>query len=168
MLRTVSGNGSGFFNNFIQRSMPHRQVAEIQLQALINDPEESMPAYARRASDHLSTTDELSIEQVSKLLNTQPFIIERLMHALSASTEGENITSLKKNDVRKLTQVLNGTMNVRALLFFMMLDENGDHYVSADELSNFYERYLKDIRSFDSDRLSEIVPVLLQKFCLHT
>jgi hypothetical protein len=57
-------------------------------------------------------------------------------------------------------------MDVRALLFFMMLDEDHDQYVTNTELSEFYEEYFKGIKTFDSNRVTEVIQVLLQKFHL--
>lgn len=104
----------------------------------------------------------MSIEEASKLLNTQPFILERLIHAIYHSNKRE----INKNEIQKLTRVLNGTIDVRALLFFMMLDEDNDQYVSDNELSGFYEKYLKGLKTFDNNRLTEVIPVLLNKFHL--
>lgn len=150
----------------MQRTLSHRQRAEIQLQSLLDEPEESLPAFARRASDHLAS-DHLSLTEVSKLLNTQPFIIERLVHALYASADDdEAITMIGKGDVRRLTRILNSTMDVRALLFFMMLDEDGDRYITGNELAFFYEKYFQGLKAFDNERLQEVIHVLLQKFRL--
>ena len=66
-----------FFRFRIPRTVSIRQRAEIQLEGLLNEPELSLPVSIRRASDHLAD-ERISIEQASKLLNTQPFIIERL------------------------------------------------------------------------------------------
>jgi hypothetical protein len=91
--------------------MTHRQRAEIQLQSLLNEPEESLPTFVRRASDHLDS-EKLSIEEVSKLLNTQPFIIERLVYALYSSTDDDDdIKTISKIEVEKLTRILNSTMD---------------------------------------------------------
>jgi hypothetical protein len=150
----------------MQRTMTHRQRAEIQLQSLLNEPEESLPTFARRASDHLGS-EKLSIEVVSKLLNTQPFIIERLVYALYSSTDNdEEIKTLSNLQVQKLTRILNSTMDVRALLFFMMLDENNDRYITNHELKFFYEKHFEDLKTFDKNRLQEVLQVLLQKFHL--
>ncbi|CAF1196565.1 unnamed protein product [Adineta ricciae] len=165
-LRTPSGSNGGFFNNLIQRTISNRQRAEIQLQSLLNEPEESLPAFARRASDHLPN-ENLPLEEVSKLLNTQTFVIERLVNALYSSTDDDDsIKTLSKCEVRKLTRALNSTMDVRALLFFMMLDEDGDRYITSNELAFFYEKYLQGLKTFDANRLQEVIQVLLKKFHL--
>jgi hypothetical protein len=147
------------------RTMTNLQRAEIQLQGILNDPDGSLPASTRRVSDHLSD-DNISIEEVSKLLNTQPFIIERLVNALYSSSKDEDIKVLNKFQVHKLTRVLNSTMDVRALLFFMVLDKNHDYFITNTGLSQFYEQYLKDLKTFDKDRSQEVIQVLLQKFHL--
>jgi len=155
------------FLSLMQRTMTHRQRADIQLQGLLNEPEESLPTFARRASDHLGS-ENLALEEVSKLLNTQPFIIERLVNALYSSTDDDDeiIKTLSKVEVQKLTRILNSTMDVRALVFFMMLDENSDGYVTNNELGCFYEKYLQHLKTFDENRLQEVIQVILRKFHL--
>ncbi|CAF1400176.1 unnamed protein product [Adineta steineri] len=165
-LRTTSGSGGHFLNNLLQRTITNRQRAEIQLQGLLDEPEESLPTFIRRASDQL-THDSLSLAEVSKLLNTQPFIIERLVNVLYSSTDDDEvIKTLSKIEVQKLTRILNSTMDVRALVFFMMLDENSDYYITNNELASFYEKYLQYLKTFDENRLQEVIQVLLQKFHL--
>ncbi|CAF3796775.1 unnamed protein product, partial [Adineta steineri] len=165
-LRTTSGSGGHFLNNLLQRTITNRQRAEIQLQGLLDEPEESLPTFIRRASDQL-THNNLSLEEVSKLLNTQPFIIERLVNVLYSSTDDDEvIKTLNKIEVQKLTRILNSTMDVRALVFFMMLDKNSDYYITNNELASFYEKYLQHLKTFDENRLQEVIQVLLQKFHL--
>ncbi|CAF1211376.1 unnamed protein product [Adineta ricciae] len=165
MLRSQSASGSRLFNSLVPRTMTHRQKAEIQLESILNDPEAALPAFARRASDNFD--DEISVENASKLLNTQPFIIKRIVNALKFSKDDEDIKVLDKAQVQKLTRVLNGTLDVRAFLFFMMLDENSDGFISDNELSQFYEEYLRNLKTFDNNRSQEVSQVLLQKFHLH-
>jgi len=141
--------------------MTNRQRAEIQLEGILNDPEVSLPIFTRRASDQFAD-QKMSIEEASNLLNTQPFILERLINAIYHSNKKE----LDKIDIQKLTRVLNGTMDVRILLFFMMLDANGDGYITDAELSEFYEKYLKGLKKFDNNLLQEVITVLLNKFHL--
>ena len=149
------------------RRVNHRQRAEIQLDALLNEPEASLPTYVRRASSNLDG-EEISVKDASKLLNTQPFIIERLMKALySMSSESNADTeTLNRGDIQRLTRVLNSSFDVRALLFFMILDDDGDQYVTKGELTHFYEKYLTDLKTFDNERMQEVISVLLQKFRL--
>ena len=157
-----------FHWSLVLRSPSHRQRAEIQLEGLLNEPEEFLPTFARRASSNIAQ-EEISVEDASKLLNTQPFIIERLIQALySMSTETDvDITKLDRGEIQRLTRILNSTFDVRALLFFMILDENGDHHVTREELAQFYEKYLTHLKTFDNERMQEVIPVLLQKFRLH-
>jgi len=145
----------------MQRTITNRQRAEIQLEGILNDPEVSLPTFTSRTSDCLSD-DKMSIEVASKLLNTQPFILERLVNAIYNS----NTNELDKIEVKKLTRVLNGTMDVRALLFFMMLDEDSDGYIANNEVTEFYEKYLKNLKTFDNNRLQEVIQALLCKFHL--
>jgi hypothetical protein len=151
--------------SFIQRTITHRQRAEIQLEGLLNEPDEALPAFACRTSHHL-VDNELSIDNVSKTLNTPAFIIERLLRALHPSNENNEqpSTILNRVDLQKLTRLLNSTIDVRALLFFMMLDENNDGYITNDELTRFYEMYFIELKTFDHHRLQEIIHVLLGKF----
>ena len=48
-----------------------------------------------------------------------------------------------------------------------MLDENNDRFVTQQELSQFYNEYLKALKTFDSQRQQEFVDVLSQKFQLN-
>ncbi|CAF1133458.1 unnamed protein product [Adineta steineri] len=165
MLRIPSESSDRFFSNFMHRTLTNRQRAEIQLESILNDPEASLPIFARRTSDNLSD-DKMSLEQASKLLNTQPFIIERLVNVLYSSDTNEDRNSLDKIHVQKLTRVLNATIDVRALLFFMVLDADSDDYITDIGVSQFYEQYLKSLKTFDSNRLHEVIQALLQKFHL--
>ena len=136
------------------------QRAEIQLRSLLNDPHISLPACMRHVRVHHSDHP-VSVEQASKRLNAQPFIVERLANALFPTSTEEKKTSLSALEVQKLTRVLNSTMDVRSLLFFMMLDENHDRYVTRQELSRFYEQYLSDLKTFDGHRQQAFIDVLL-------
>ncbi|CAF4325067.1 unnamed protein product, partial [Rotaria magnacalcarata] len=66
--------------------MRNRQKAEIQLRSLLNESEKSLPAFVRRAGDNLGS-EQLSVEQISKLLKTQEFLIRRLARIFYPSTE---------------------------------------------------------------------------------
>jgi hypothetical protein len=124
-----------------------------------------MPASARPNCTG-NVEEEITVQDASKLLNTQPFIIERLVKAVySMTTDIDADTKmLDRGEIQRLTRVLNSTFEVRALLFFMMLDEDGDHYVTKEELAHFYETYLTGLKTFDKSRVQEVIPVLLQKF----
>ena len=146
--------------------MTVRQRAEIQLQGLLTDPEMSLPAFTRRVTEDL-TDDQISLEQVSKLLNTQSFIIERIVRAIYPSKKNdEAIKTLSRIEVQKLTRILNGTMDVRTLIFFLMLNLDDDQYITYDELSQFYGQYLKGLKTFDANRMEEFIQVLSKKFHL--
>ncbi len=140
--------------------MSRRQIAEIQLRELLNDPIESIsPSVCGAAA--------MTLEEVSKNLNTQPFIVERLLYVIVSLTDGSDVSTISQNNVIRLTRTLNSTLSVRALVFFMMLDQDGDNQVSRNELSHFLERYLKNM-SFDSNRLQKADEILLQSFHLDT
>lgn len=146
--------------------MTIRQRAEIQLHGLLSDPEISLPVSTRRVTEDLPD-DQTSIEQVSKLLNTQVFIIERIVRAIYPSKRNdESIKTLSKIEVQKLTRILNGTMDVRTLIFFLMLNTDDDQYITYNELSQFYEQYLKGLKTFDASRMEEFIQVLSRKFHL--
>lgn len=136
------------------------------MQSLLNESEESLPAFVRRAAENIRK-ENLTIEEVSKLLNTPIFIIERLIRVLYSSTRTTNDRqTVSKLEAQRLTHALNSTIEVRALIFFMMLDEAGDDYVTSNGLIEFYETYFKDYKAFDRNRLQEVIQLLRQKFHL--
>ena len=146
--------------------MTIRQRAEIQLQGLLSDPEISLPVFTRRMTED-SSDDQMSIEQVSKLLNTQAFIIERIVRAIyPAKRNDESIKTLSKLEVHKITRILNGTMDVRTLIFFTMLDNNDDECITYNELSQFYEQYLKGLKTFAGSQTDEFIHALSKRFHL--
>ncbi|CAF4339408.1 unnamed protein product, partial [Rotaria magnacalcarata] len=57
-------------------------------------------------------------------------------------------------------------MEVRALVFFMILDEAGDEYVTRAGMTEFYEKYFRGLKTLVGDRIQEVVQGLLQKFHL--
>lgn len=142
------------------------QRAEIQLKALMDEPEASLPVFTRRVSESFSES-RLSIEKVSKLLNTPTFIVVRLINALNCKTGKENETeTLSKSQVQTITRALNGTFDVRALIFFKMFDTNHDEFISKDDLEQFYDEYFKTLKTFDPESTKEFIQVLLEKFQL--
>jgi hypothetical protein len=149
-----------FRNNFAARSLSRREIAEIQLRALIDDPVESLPRFVHGVGA-------MSLEEVSKQLNTQPFIIERLLKVIDSLTVSSDVPSMNQSNVIGLTRALNSSLDVRILVFFMMLDENGNNVVTRNVLSQFLERYFKSMK-FDTSRLQEAVQILLQRFHLKT
>ena len=88
----------------------------------------------------------------------------KALYSMSSESNSDTKT-LDRGDIQRLTRVLNSSFDVRALLFFMILDES-DHYVTKEELARFYEKYLTDLKTFDNERMQEVIPVLLQKFRL--
>jgi hypothetical protein len=140
--------------------MSPRDIAEIQLRALLNDPVESMPRYARGASA-------MSLEEASKQLNIPPFMIERLLKIIDSLFSYSNVPPMSQNNMMLLTRILNSTLDVRVLIFFMMLDEDDDNYVTRDELSQFFKLYFKT-GSLSTNRVQEAVPMVLQRFHLET
>ena len=149
----------------MQRSISNRQRAEIQLESLLNESEISLPAFSRSEGNEIGDS-ELSLEEVSKLLNTQIFIISRIVQALFRDQfkGADEVKTLTRTQIQKLTRVLNSTTDVRALLFFMILDEDGDQQVASHEFIEFYEKYLSSLKVFGDDRIQVVITVLLQKF----
>ncbi|CAF1369438.1 unnamed protein product [Rotaria magnacalcarata] len=146
--------------------MRNRQKAEIQLRSLLNESEKSLPAFVHRAGDNLGS-EQLSVEQISKLLKTQEFLIRRLVRIFYPSTENvQDVKTLTILQAQKLTCILNSTMEVRALVFFMIFDEAGDEYVTRAGMTEFYEKYFRGLKTLDGDRIQEVVQGLLQKFHL--
>ncbi|CAF4737076.1 unnamed protein product [Rotaria socialis] len=153
-------------SNLTSPTMSNRKRAEMQLQSLLNESEKSLPAFVRRAGDNLGS-EQLSVERISKLLKTQEFLIRRLACIFYSSTKNvQDVKTLTKLQAQKLTCILNGTMEVRALVFFMILDETGDEYVTRAGMTDFYEEYFKGLKILDGDRIQEVIQVLLQKFHL--
>ena len=141
--------------------MTNRQRAEIQLDAILNDPDVSLPAFSHRASDALGN-ENMPLANAAKTLNTQPFILERIVKSIYRADKKD----LNAREIQKLTRVLNGTSEVRALVFFMMLNENDNQHITNTEVKQFYETYLTGLKSFDQERVQEIVQALIQKFHL--
>lgn len=144
------------FKSVANTSMSRRQVAEIQFYGILNDPEESLPIYSR-------STNVLSVNEIAKQLNTPPFIIERLLNVINSLSNRSNSSLMSERNVINLTRVLNSTLDVRILLFFMMLDENSDNILMKNEMTQWFQLYLKSIK-VDSDILQEAVQTLVKKF----
>ncbi|CAF5171132.1 unnamed protein product [Rotaria sp. Silwood1] len=90
------------------------------------------------------TKEQLSLKEISKLLNTQPYITEHLVHIFYSSTDADKqIKTISRHQAQKSTRILNSTLNVRALVLFMMLDEYRTDYVTNYGLKQFYEKYFK-------------------------
>jgi hypothetical protein len=144
------------FKSLVNSSMSRRQVAEIQFYGILNDPEESLPMHSRLANV-------TSVNEIAKQLNTPPFIIERLLKVINSLSNGNDSSLMSERNVINLTRVLSGTLDVRILLFFMMLDENSDNLLIKNEMTQWFQLYLKSIK-VDSDILQEAVQTLVKKF----
>ncbi|CAF0824051.1 unnamed protein product, partial [Didymodactylos carnosus] len=130
-----------------------RRTAEIQLNGILNDPEN----FHRRHST--IPTVEYTIKRVAELLNTCPFIVERLLFAMKYRA----VTTLSIDDLQKITRVLNSTFDTRTLVFFIMLDSNDDKFISGRELQKFYEQYLSEIKSLSVEKRDEVIKTLQRK-----
>jgi len=144
------------YKSVANTSMSRREVAEIQFYGILNDPEKSLPIYSRSANV-------MSVNEIAKQLNTPPFIIERLLNVINSLSNGNNSSLMSERNVINLTRVLNSTLEVRILLFFMMLDENSDNLLIKNEMSQWFQLYLQSIK-VDSDILQEAVQTLVKKF----
>lgn len=152
--------------SFNKRPISHRERAVIQLDSLLNETKDALPAFVRVEVEQ-NTDETTSIQNLSKALNTQPYIMERLVKVLFPSSSSDvNIQHLDKIQVQKLARILNSTVDVRALVFFKVIDEDEDQYVSAIELRRFYEKYLATLTTFDHERIDTLVRAMLQKFGL--
>lgn len=140
--------------------MSKRESAEVQLQALLNDKEESLPVFVRRASA-------MSLEQLAKQLNTPPFILERLLKVINQGSGSNDESTVNQNSLIKLTRTLNSTLEVRALLFFKVLDEDDDNCVTKEEMEEFLKVYFKSMK-FETGYLQDAVQVLLNNFHFET
>jgi hypothetical protein len=122
----------------------------------------------RQATNSVSSEREFSIEEISKKLNTQTFIIERLIFGLNLSSCDENSLPYNKNIAQKLTRVLTSTIDVRTLVFFKMLDENRNQYVGRSEVTHFYTCYLKSITTLNKHVIPQVIEILHKKYHLDT
>ena len=102
-------------------------------------------------------------------LCTQPWLIKRILHALSAA----NTDSVGTRDIHIMTRVLSGSFDTRLLLFFNVIDIDCDQQVSKDELMLFFSNYLDGLNFFQTSdekeevRRKSILTTLLAKFQLH-
>lgn len=147
-------------------SVSHRRATEIQLETLLKEHERCLPYFIRQATESLSLDKVFTVEEISKMLNTQTFIIERLVCVLSQSSTNENLPPINRNVIQKLTRALTSTIDVRCLVFFKMLDTDCDQYVGREEVSYFYERYLNSMESFSKTLIPHVICVILKKFRL--
>lgn len=110
----------------------------------------------------------MTIEEISKTLGTQPFIIERIINVLILSSNDESASTLNRNIIQKLTRVFTSTLDVRCLVFFKILDENHDQYVEKEEIAAFYTTYLNTIQSFNKTLIPQFIRIILKRYHLDT
>ena len=151
--------------SFSLRNLPsytRRQLSEIQLRGIINDPELVLPQLTND-----KTT--FAMDEIASRLNTQPWLIKRILYTLGIV----KMDFLGVRDVQVLTRVLTGSFDARALLFFDMIDIDGDRRVTREELLKFFIDYLDGFVSLrilnegeDGERRQTILRILLEKFHL--
>lgn len=147
---------------------PVLKAAEITLEALLREPEEFLPHHIVHYTVNLSPERQLSIQEISRMLNTCPFLVERLIRALNFSSVNGRSPILNRTIVQKLIRVFNSTIDVRCLILFKILDENNDQYVRRSELSRFYRAYLESVKLFDANQIPCVIGILLKRFGLTT
>ena len=150
-----------FFRN--ELSLTRCQLAEIQLKGIIDDPELALPHW-------MADKTAFSMDEIASRLRTQPWLIKRILCALGIA----RVDFLSARDVQILTRVLTGSFDARALLFFDMIDIDGDRRVTREELIQFFTDYLEGFSSLkimneseDGERRQTILRILLEKFHLN-
>ncbi|CAF4486135.1 unnamed protein product [Rotaria socialis] len=149
-------------------TMPNRCKIELLLQTSLNETEESWTTTSRQYIEQLDSP-ELSLEKIAELLKCKRFITQRLARIFFAYTNhDEVIENLNKCQIGKLMHVLNGTMEVRALVLFKAICNNNNHadYLTNAKLQEFFQQYFKDLKILDENRRHEAVQILLEKFHL--
>ena len=111
---------------------------------------------------------ELTIEEISKTLGTQAFIIERIINVLIFPSTDGTLPKLDRNIIQKLIRVFTSTSDERCLVFFKMLDENRNQYVEKEEISSFYTSYLNGIESFNRNLIPRFIRIILKRYKLDT
>lgn len=149
-------------------STSRRQAADVQLKAILNEPETCLPDYINKTTSALDTNASLTVDDISKLLNTPAFIIERLVNTLVVLSKNDQYLQLNKNTVQKLIRVLNSTIDVRTLVLHTMFSGKDAEFITREEVSSFYEKYLASMKSFDKTLMPDIIKVLLQRYHLDT
>jgi hypothetical protein len=146
-----------------QPSFTRRQIAEIQLAGIMNDPELALPHFANDKTI-------FDLDEVATRLQTQPWLIKRVLHAFGIF----NMDFLSTRDVHILTRVLIGSSDVRILLFFNMIDMDGNRQVTKEKLTQFFTDYLDGIDSLkifndaeDGNHRQTIIKIILDKFHLN-
>ena len=141
---------------------------EIQLKRLLDEHTGSLPYFLRQAVENLPSDKEITIDKISKTLDTQAFIIERIIHVLNLISTDENLPTLNRNIIQKMTCAFTSTLDVRCLVFFKILDENCNQYVEREELSSFYTRFLNSVQSFDKNLIPQLIDIILKRYHLDT
>lgn len=152
--------------SYLSQTLTNRQQAEIQLNSLLNEPEKSLPAFVLCESNKFSSK-KISIEELSKQWKAHPLIIERLVRVFYPSkiTANDTIT-FSKLEVERLIRILNATIEVRAFIFFLILSEDENAYVTEAGLTAFYRAYFKALKTLDENRIQDSIKMLIQKFQL--
>lgn len=145
------------FNTNRTSTISKFEIAQIQLNAILNDRIESLPMLFHNIRT-------MSSEDISRQFYIQPFILQRLLRIIHTfSNHHDKSTDLNENNIICLIRILNSTLDVKVLILFMMINETNDKYVAKDKLKQFMEIYLENI-SFDNDRISNTIQAFLKKF----
>ncbi|CAF4434716.1 unnamed protein product, partial [Rotaria magnacalcarata] len=149
-------------------TVPDRCKIELLLQTLLNETEESWKTTSRQYIEQLDRP-ELSLEKIAELLKCKLLFTQRLARIFFTCTNhDEAIENLNKYQIGKLMRILNGTMEVRALVLFKTISNNNDDddYLTNAKLAEFFQQYFKDLKILDENRRHEAVQILLEKFHL--
>ncbi|CAM4795418.1 unnamed protein product [Rotaria magnacalcarata] len=149
-------------------TVPDRCKIELLLQTFLNETEELWITTSRQYIEQLDRP-ELSLEKIAELLKCKLFITQRLARIFFTCTNhDEAIENLNKCQIGKLMHILNGTMEVRALVLFKTISNNNDDddYLTNAKLAEFFQQYFKDLKILDENRRHEAVQILLEKFHL--
>ncbi|CAF4128750.1 unnamed protein product [Rotaria socialis] len=147
--------------------MARCQIAEIQLEAILNEPKSIRSLPIRGLKDVIKKNKRYTIEQVSKMLNTLSGMTKRLLAALGMPSENDDAPTLSTRDVQNITRVLNSTTDVRVLLLFKMVSGVDNVYVDQEGLTQLFEHYPRNVGTFAQDQYPEFFRVLLRKFQLN-
>jgi hypothetical protein len=145
-----------------QPYLTRRQLAEIQLAGIMDDPELSSFRF-------VNNERKFELKDLAARLRTQPWLIKRILRTLVAT----DMDLVGARDIHLLTRVLTGSFDARLLLFFNVIDIDHDRKVSKEELMLFFSKYLDGLTSFQTSGVEEevqrktILASLLTKFQLH-
>jgi len=145
-----------------QPYLTRRQLAEIQLAGIMDDPELSSFRF-------VNNERKFELEDLAARLRTQPWLIKRILRTLGAT----DMDLVGPRDIHLLTRVLTGSFDARLLLFFNVIDIDHDGKVSKEEFMLFFSKYLDGLTSFQTSEVEEevqrktILASLLTKFQLH-